>query len=435
MRTSTLPIPEGHARALGFVLLSLLCAPGLVHAHGAPPRALCPLLADAAGVSLVQLSSGLAQRHEQGYVFLCPALWGGDEVAPSASFDDERAVVAARNGLFWVDTLGPPHASTIALAGVPLALAKASDGLYVLTAEAGSSSLQRIAAASEPVWSATAGQLAQTSWLALDASDAQLLLVGTRDQIVEQLLLDHAGNLVSHATAPWPSAVLSVQAHLTEQGPYLTLATDDGQLTLARFEQDGIHALRRAAASLAGPVQSASGALLVAIDGALFTLELGVLTQLAASAPITGLSRLGGASYASVHSGLCLVDRDGCSRQVFDFAQLTAPDLTNASDSARAACLAEWQHLQVDLSAAGLLPADVAVDAGASVAGHAADAGDAELAATPAHVGDTTPDAGGAPPRAGSGGCAVAPRGLASPWLVCLALWWGRSRRRRRSAR
>jgi hypothetical protein len=351
--------------ALGSLLL-----PSLAYAHGLPPRALAPLLADDAGVQLVRLSSGLAQRRADGFAYVCPASWGADEAAPSAAYDAMWAAIATQRGLYWIGAEGSPQASELELGGLPVALADVASAVYVLVALEGSgwAVTRTTRASSAPVWRADRGQSAETSWLSLSADDEQILLAGTREGVLDQLLLAHDGSVVDQTSQPFTSPVLSIDAHLTSEGPYLAIATDDGQWTLARFAPS-FHVLATAQASLVGPVASASGELLVAVDGVLFALRAGTLTALDTDAAVAALSQFRGESYASVRAGLCTIDRAGCGARVFDFSALHAPDLTLLAPDARGVCLAEWQHLQVDLSAAGLLPLErdagiVQLDAG-----------------------------------------------------------------------
>ena len=393
-------------------LCGVLSSAPLARAHGIVPRAATPLSQDATGIALVQLTRGLALRAEAGFRYYCPAGWDGSENAPAAFLPGGPAVVALQSGLVLVAADGTATPYPERNLGSTVALASASSGAYALSLKDARYELRRLASDhSELLWSD-----AQTEgkWNALAASEQTLVLFRLGVDRLSQLLLSTSGVAQDKTSAAVPSDTVSLTPQLIGATPYAIVQSDSGdRIELGRIAQGQWVSLARATGNLGGPILTTDGALMVAVDGVLSLLSDDKLGAALESEFVTGLASFDGHGYAAVRSGLRALTGTQLGAQVFDFGTLAGPLYTGLTPPERTSCLASWQHLQVDLVAAGLVRLDapdagldddagvLALDAGSKLA-------DAQVGA---HLSpDASPDAASVPVAAGahdSGGCAV----------------------------
>lgn len=448
--------PLSAPRALaGLALLSAWLAPSSAAAHGLAPRALAPLLQDDRGVGLVRLTRGLARRSDSGFSYFCPSHWDGYESAPVTSLpaptesapaarSSTGAVLALPSGLVVLGADGSSTPYPEPDLGSIVALASSQSAAYALAVREARYELRRLAPAqSQLVWSAPESE---GDWLALGAGERSLLLLGLDGGRLTQLELGTSGDELSRGHADVGVDTLSVEAVIAGDTSYALVRSESGdRLELGRIVADRWLALVQAVGNLSGPVETGDGKRLLARDGALVSLDGEPLGAPSDSEFVAAVASVDGKVYASVRDGLRVLTGAQLGALVFDFATLHGPETGGLSPPEKTTCENAWQHLQVDLVAAGLIGVETALDAGVtssvdagavppvSDASTFASAAANDAAARPS----TRPDAATpAPPAAAhrADGCALAsgaPRGGAAGTLTGLVLLCRRWRRRR----
>jgi hypothetical protein len=414
-----------------FILLLLLAQLSLTSAalaHGPPPRAVAALDVDGRGALTVKLSVGLAQRAEVGFRFVCPAAWGGESSALSELLPSGELIGSAGSELYSLDRAGRVQRVTSMTAageganGAVLGLVRSSSALFALRSGAGKTTLERITSAgavriwesAEPIHSVA-------------ASDATLQLVAIRDNTVSQILLSLEGRELERLSSPASADVISAQARMIGDVPYLVLRKEGGGSVLGRVEAGSFRMHASAADSIAGPIATSSGAVLLALDGRLHTLRGEQLTAHDESEFVSCLGSRAGRPYACVRDGLRALEQDQLAMSLFSFADLIEPELSQLPVERRAACEDQWLHLRFDLIAASLLPIDTA----------APSSPDASHSAPQREDGGTVPIAEDDRRADDEAGCSLASAAPDKSWLTLLLaslpmlLWGGRCARRR----
>jgi hypothetical protein len=392
--------------------------PSLAAAHGIAPRALAPLLHDADGLlRLVQLSRGLAWRSADGFHYFCPSHFDGSESLPVAALPGGSAALALPSGLFLIGLDGSTTPYPEADLGSVLALASSDDASYALLLRGDRYELRRLALEeSQLLWS---GAQTDGVFTALGASDDTLVLFGVDAGVLSQLTLDSGGKELSRGKADVGADTLSVEAHVAGATPYAIVQSESGdRIELGRIAGDHWLSLAQAVGNLSGPVVAPDGKLFIAVDGALASFDDEKVAIESDTEFVTAVAVADGKLYASVRDGLRELSAHTLGDMVFSFETLRAPIITTLSPTERTACDGAWQHLQVDLVAAGLLGVDTPLDGGVATPGDAASARDARAPAavdasvhvadagsTPAHTTSVSSPASGH----GSHGCSAHP--------------------------
>ncbi|MEY4512497.1 MAG: hypothetical protein RLZZ450_4619 [Pseudomonadota bacterium] len=353
---------------LGAALLALYSAwlaPSSAAAHGIAPRALAPLQQAADGVRLVRLTRGLAWRADDGFRYFCPAHWDGSENVPVSSMAEDLAVLALPNGLFL---LGPDGSSTPypePNLGNVVALASAANGAYALALRGDRYELRRLARdKSELLWSSAQSEGLFT---ALGAGESVLVLMGLRAGVLTQLTLRSDGSELARVQAEVGADSLSVEAAVAGTTAYAIVSSESGdRIELGRIADNRWRSLAQAVGNLSGPVADTDGKLFVAVDGALASFEGEQVVAKPATAFVTAVASANGRLYASVREGLRVLSGGALDDLVFAFEELAGPRTDLLAPPDRTACESAWQHLQVDLVAAGLLGVEASRDAGSA---------------------------------------------------------------------
>lgn len=350
--------------ALSFGLASAWLVPSPVAAHGIAPRALGPLQRDAEGIHLVRLTRGLAMRSDGGFRYFCPSHWDGSESVPVTSSPGGAVVLALPSALFLVGPDGDSAPYPETGLGNVVALASADDGAYALAVNGERYELRRLLRdKSELLWSA-----AQRDGLftALAAGEGTLLLLGLESGVLHQLTLRSDGSELSRAQADVGADALTVEAHVAGGTGYTIVTSESGdRIELGRIVDNRWLSLAQAVGNLSGPVAASDGKLFVALDGALASFDEEKVVPTRGTAFVTDVAVADGVLYASVREGLRVLAGGTLGDLVFAFQDLRGPRSDTLAPPERATCEGAWQHLQVDLVAAGLLGVDGARDAGA----------------------------------------------------------------------
>lgn len=354
--------------------------PSSAAAHGIAPRALAPLQQDASGVHLVSLTRGLALRSDGGFRYFCPPHWDGSESVPVTSLPIGPALLALPSGLFLVGPQGDSTPYPETSLGNVVALASANDGAYALALNGEHYELRRLLRdKSELLWSAPQQQGLFT---ALAAGRGALLLLGLRSGVLHQLTLDSDGRELSRAQADVGADALAVEAHVAGGTSYAIVASESGdRIELGRIVDNRWLSLAQAVGNLSGPVAASDGKLFVALDGALASFDDERVVAKPGTPFVTDVVAADGKLYASVREGLRVLADGALGDVVFAFEDLQGPRSDTLTPAERTACEGAWQHLQVDLVAAGLLGVDGPRDAGARSIVDAATSVDAHVPA------------------------------------------------------
>jgi hypothetical protein len=417
-----------HASTIAaLALLQQGALPSPVQAHGSDPaRALSIVAADAHGASVVRLNEGLAVRRPEGWRFVCPELWGEDAVVPAQSIPGGPVLIGASTGLFVMHDDGEVvrHADPGA-AGRVIALGASSAGLFALRAQ-GAYEVLAVEAHSVRVLRSDTHP-----WADMSVTDSFLSLLRIEDGRLYELQLAPDGAVLLERDAPLPAGASNVQARVAGRTSYALLLSSTLSAELGRIEQGGWLSLARAGA-IAGPLQTAQGQLLLALDAGLTRFDGEQLSAPAEAAGVTCLGRLGELDYACTADALRALESETLGAALFELAALLAPDLERVPEAARDACTLQWQRYGIDLLKLGITPR--APDAGAPRAADAAaaqpelDAGvsDTELEPEPLPEPlDATrapldpepePEPGDSQPHSESAGEPPAPPGMKATW-------------------
>jgi hypothetical protein len=414
-----------NTRSLSFVaccVVGLLSGIASARAHGATV-ALALVAEDAQGARAVRVTGGLALRVDDQWHFVCPALFGDTNSPAAGSLADGPIIVAASAGLFLLAADGSvsPHPDPLAK-GTGRAVVATSAGLFVLQQRDSMTELLSVQADRASVFWRDA-----RAWEDVAATAKQFQLVRLAGDQIEQVLLSSQGDILATETAPAPATTALVFARLAGDVPYIVAATQGGTvLELGRIAQGKWVSLQTGRSNLAGPIVTAKGQSFVAVEGALARFENEQLTPLSTMEFVNCLREDRDHAYACTHGGLRELGAAGLGTSLFELSMLRPPLVGAVPASATASCDAQWQHLQFDLLAAGILVAPGTE----SDAGPGADAG-------PSADGGALPgvdrDAGKKNPRGrASKGCAVTSRASGAAHatlLACLGVVLYRRRR------
>lgn len=361
-------------------------------AHGSDPaQALSVVAADAHGPSVVRLNEGLTVRRPEGWRFVCPVLWGEDAVVPAQAMPGGAVLIGASSGLFVMGEDGSVarHADPAATGRV-IALAASAAGLFALHAQGAYELLSVQANTVRVLWSDT------RAWADLAAGDGFVSLMRTENDQLHELRLSPQGALLAEHSALLAAGASGVRVRLTGSVSYALVLSSTLTAELGRIEQGAWLSLQRAGA-IAGPIETAGGPRMLALDGALARFDGEQLAPLAEPARVTCLGRWLDLGYACSEGDLRALDADGLGALLFGLEMLLEPDLERVPEAAREACTLQWQRYRIDLLRRGITPRalDAGVAAGALEAG-APEAGTAPDAALEPEVWAEAPDAAAA---------------------------------------
>lgn len=386
----------GLAAVAGAVLV-WSAADGL--AHG-PAPAIIGLAGGAERPDLVRLSVGLAERVDDGWRWVCPAVWGTPDAPPVAPLGDGALVVAddvvgtLRAGAAFtpseLDLRGDDLLRALEhYAGSALALWWTDDGSRVVRIGVGD-----------------AGGVGPTQ---LSSTE-----VGATTERWQTVTVDPAGTTIAARTTPDSLIVDAVDGsarwsfelaggatpELRTAGDALFVTLDGERSDLVELRGERADVRLSSPARIHGPVRLGSGvdsASWVATDGGLWRL-IESPTRLGDARRWTCLQATdSGRAYACTQLALYELLESGPAEQpYFALHDVGPPDMTRVPESARIACEAEW--------------ADFASDAGLEPGRWDWDAADAEVGAR-------------------RSGCAVGSSTRRVGWMGVVLVWLGCRRR------
>lgn len=405
-------------RGLHLVWLSLCvvqAAASTARAHSAPGVAAI-LDEDATGVHSLRLYAGLVRRAGNSWRFVCSKVYGGVGQDLAASLPGGGVAIAIPNGIVLMQRDGTfeAHPDPAAQRGTVTAFARTQGKLYALRAAADSPGMSEVVAITattvEVLWSDT------RAWNDIAVGESSLALVRFENDVIEELRLSFAGEVISRQPATLFDA-LAVTVRVLGDVPYYTARLQSSSV-LGRIQRGAWQVVLTTGNALAGPLALSDGTVMVALDGALSTFANDSATRLMDSEFVIGLSQLDGHPYECTRTGLRELSSSGSGAVLFDFSQLLGPDECSVPDALRSDCELEWQHLQVELLGAniplateaagdGVCPSSGALAMPAASAGTSATVASAGSAGAAADLGmqgaagQTMPSG----PAAGAGGC------------------------------
>lgn len=412
------------------IVLFALDFAGRAMAHGENPSVLSIAATRDGAAEVLRLNEGLAVLHDDGYRYLCPALWGDDDMGQAVSMPGGPVVIASVDGLH---VLGRPTGEVVphperAVAAAGLALRATSDGVLQLVRDGtGRASVLRVgASSSEEVFAE------DVPWEAMGASDELIVLARLVGAEIEQLRLAPDGRELERTRAVVVPEAVAVRPRAVGSEAYLLLITDGGLASqLGRMDADGFQVLQQGGGVISGPVV-VGDARWTAVEGALT--RLGEEPDRAGEGPIvTCVGEHAGAAYACADTGLRTLETGGHGEVLFDLSELLPPAASQVPESVSELCELQWARYRLDLIMAGIEPREAPVAAPLPDAG-SADADDTDAGVTSASVGAR--DAGEAPVQGDAGsaagadsGCSVGGDPVGVAGLSVVALWVLRRRR------
>jgi hypothetical protein len=455
-RTSVTGV-RGSYKALGlsvFCLLALGLGVPRASAHRAP-ASVKSLVAWGAngGARILRLSEGLATLGADGWRYVCPALWGADDVTPALALEDGTVVIGSYTGLFLLDASGmvtrhPDPAGQ----GSVFALAKAGTTVFALLGTADLTAVVRVSSSrAEMVWSDAMPWALKS--LAADATNLHVLRADA-DQL-EHLQLSLQGEVIAREQVTTPDMFVDVSAQITPSGFYV-MGLTFGNYLLGQIVQGAWVTHCMSGLNLTGPVE-VGGQQFVTVDNVLTEFTTDCAPAVSTPEAVSCVGQEGGAAYSCTKSGANLLNPNGVGDSLFKLSDLEPPDLSKApSCDVRAMCTAQWERYQTDLVSTGMIDSAVGIGATGAGSGNGSACGDAGGAGGAsgggvAGLGGTGgagvvaiagAGAGGAvvplpagQPSPKSGGCRVADSepvaGAAWLLLAFVPIWIGRRRSRR----
>jgi hypothetical protein len=411
-------------------MLALPLISATARAHRGPAVVLSLLAWEQDAPSVFRLNEGLAQRRDTGWQYVCPALWGDDNITPAAVIEGGPVVIGGSTGLFLLDEQGAvTEHPDVASRGFVIGFARGGGQLFALRMGENAPEVVRVTAvAVERVWSGPG------AFSALAAEDSALHVLGIDgDQLLHvQLSLD-GGELASERIAT-PEPFVGLSARVIASDLYITAVTFMG-LQLGQIEQ-GAWALRCTGGdNLSGPVE-VDGQRLVTINGKLTKLAGGCSEVVATPEYVSCVGQEAGHSYACTKSGANTLAAEGVGVALFGLGDLQPPDLGSASPEQASICTAQWNRYQEDLLAIGVIDSTTrAGSGGAELAGQSAAGVGANGGTGAAGASSSLPQAG----RSESSGCQLGRgtpgEGSLGAGLALLGIVLGGYRARRRTSR
>lgn len=434
---------------LAVLALAFVRAPR-VHAHGGPPAIENVLASDGAGPWLAELSEGFAFRGDDGWSFVCPALFGADMPPFSTTIDGavwvsgstDLYTLGADGSLIALDKpeLAAPHVlalgalegALVALRPVPPPDPTMRPGTELIRLQGDEE--ETLFEDPSVFWNVMAVQPARSG-----RGDGMVWLARIDGEGFEVLGLDPMGNELQRAATPWTSSPLSIRlstagdevfAHVYDNLGFslMHVASRTGEVAESTEVARGQRPAR-------GPVEL-DAELVFAQDEQLLVYRDGVAEP--SDSPLgtdtlTCLTREHACTASRLYTIDSIEQAGGFEPDdaLLDLEDLAEPALRPDDVDLSQYCTAQWLVFQGDLARTGIIAGDggvASIDAGEPDAGDNEDAGFA-------------PDASAVKDASSSSGCSIAPRGdvhdvtqLVSLGLCATAIYARRRRAQSRSA-
>jgi hypothetical protein len=408
-------------------------APSMAAAHRGPAVVLSLLAWGEAGAQVLVLNEGLAFRAPDGWRYVCPALWGEDDITPAAALEAGPVVIGAASGLFLLDPsngLVTAHPDPAAQ-GPVIWFAHGGGALFALRKRGDLTEVLRIAADRvEVLWSDP------QTWLTIAADASELHVLGVEGDQLHHVRLSQQGVPLAREQASTPERFVGMSARVVRNELYVIASTQSGP-ELGQIVQGAWVSHCKGGGGLTGPVES-EGELWVTIDSRLSKLEDRCAAIVPTPEPVSCVGDDAARSYACTKSGLHTLAGASLGDAIFELRQLGPPNLVGLAPEQCSSCESQWWRYRSDLFSLGVLDgATTATETGG---------GDSDACSVTSRAG-----AGGAPVSAGSDGAAGAAVSPAAPptssgcsaaggvsdfahnWLLLalVSLWSARHRGRR----
>lgn len=318
-------------------------------AHGAPPGVLSIVDQDDSGPLVLRLGTGMAERRNMQWRFICPTRFQGEAQDPADALPGGGVAIATNHGLRVMRRDGTlvPHPDPMVAESWFVALTRSDAGLFGLRSREDLYDVVRIEAESARVVFTDTRH-----WSDIAVGDGYLLLVRYEGPALEAMTLSLDGQVLTQAKAMLPETPVAAYTRPVADMPYLVVGFVGAAYELGRIEGGTWRVLQKAGGHLAGPVQTTDGKRFIAIEGAIASFDSETVVPGGdTSSFVVGLRQFGSRTYACVTEGVRDVGNQGLGAQLFALPELYPPDLSNLSDSERANCSLEWQHLLGDLRA------------------------------------------------------------------------------------
>jgi hypothetical protein len=404
---------------------------GFAHRGPAEVLSLPGWSASESGASVLRLNEGLALRRCDRWQYVCPALWGADNIAQAEAIPGGPVAIAGPQGLFLLGDDGSvtPHPDPAAL-GPVIRFATAGGALFALRTREQRGEVVRVTpSAIEVVWSDPG-----VTWTALAADDTALHLLRLEaDSRLFHAQLSLQGEPIAMEDATLPEAFVDVWASVARGQLYVRAVRLMGGLELGRIDRGAWLSHCSAGDNLTGPVES-QGQLLVTVNRSLARFEGQCSEIIATPEQVSCVGQGAGRSYACTRSGATLLNGDGVGSTLFLLAELAPPDLGVVSAEVQPMCMAQWTRYREDLLSLGMIDQTAVADNSPGGA-CAATTTSAPSAGAPS-MGGAGASGAGASAAAKAGGCRIGgalDARSASNWLalISIGLWIGQRSRRK----
>lgn len=362
------------------------------------------------GAAIMLLNEGLARRSGGNWQYVCPALWGEEDITPAAVIPNSNQTVAiagsAQLFLMHGDGTVVPHPAATAQVHV-VDFATAGDQLFGLASTPDLAQVVHITPDQvEVIWTDI------RPWHAIAGDANGLQLVRTESNQAERLALSTTGERGSHDNLMVPDLFLAVRARFAQGKLYLAAIGVNARY-LGQIENGAWVPVCQSFDKLWGPVE-VDGQLMVAFDDTLRTLDNGCAQAIPSTDAVIDLDSRGGHPFVCTKTGANNVSATGVGAPLFQLRDIMPPDARALPPDMVDHCCAQWTRYQQDLLSFGLIAATQGCDLGGVSPGPV---GGAPGNVTPPTAGAADPPVAGAlaPPTAISGGTGGSTAGAASP--------------------
>ena len=404
---------------MGYALLiSMDVHVQVARAHGGSPSAMGLIAANERGANMVLVNEGLAFNNDGLWTYLCPTLWGDDELSASkaplaASLDGRSSWVVGSDDLYLAEagTLTKLGRTDLMLTGSFVALEGSAGQVFGLRIGSMGTEIVRIEPTATPlVWSSAD----YYSALAV-TPDAFHLARVLNEREVEFETLDRQGQRLARYSAALDSQPARVFIRPTSGGLYAVMFDGNLHYDLGLLVDGHWQKVQEAEASLAGPQAGPDGQLWVGLGGKLHKITDAGFESTPESRYVSCLDHWQSQAYACVGSELHWLTDEGLGPVIFQLQGFNGPNPALVPMALQERCGFQWQLFRIDLERTGLSPQD-----------YPPSMSSAPLASDAAMPGDMKPNQGAAPsPMSGADGpanCAALRLGVAGSSAQCWLL-------------
>ncbi len=340
------------------ILVSLSFHTLRAQAHGGPPAVVGVVAAEPNGPSLVVLNEGLALSVDGRWSYLCPSLWGDEnlssgELPLALSVDGRSSWIVGADDLYVLrdGTLTPQGRVDFSAASVS-GLAPSGGELFALRFGAMGSEIVELTTG-ESVWSSA------EYWGSFTADAGGFYVARVHNELeLVFLVLDRQGEQRAEFRLTTDTPPTRIEIRPTAMGLYVLRHHDSGRRALDVFAEGRWQNVLDGNEPLAGPQTGPDAQLWLSVNGQLNRIAGTVLTPIDDPRFITCLEQWGESAYACADRELYWLDAEGLGTRVFDLIRLSGPYPALVSAEVAERCEFQWLIFRNDLERAGLAPRD-----------------------------------------------------------------------------